>query len=180
MHSLVLIDLGNGDLPNLLFEDENLQYALSPPDDMNRQPGGILYGADEGFPGAHNFAEIPEPDSPPRIEKGVFLNASYEKFAPQMGSLGLGPDKATLFVQYLCSVAQQKSTGSMLLGIALADLVFLQAAWKILNWFAQRRLESQYEMAMFCSGCAEREQGDRSTEDLGDELKGGLVQIRSV
>ncbi|KAH8881958.1 hypothetical protein GQ53DRAFT_886259 [Thozetella sp. PMI_491] len=150
MHSLVAIDLGNTDAPNLLLHDGDIGYALNPPNDMNRQPRGLLYT--ENPVSSQNYALIPWPGIPPKGQPDrLRLNDSYDAFKPRMGTLGT--NSATLFTQYLCSILEQKNTGTMLLAILIADLVFLQAAWKFLKLVTETMLEREDPGAMVCNGC---------------------------
>ena len=144
------MDLGNRQAPNLLLEEDDLRYAILPPDDPNRQSGGFLNGSDTDGQYAR-YCRIPAPGSPaPQRDKDlVLLNETYDRFADEMGPLEC--NDATIVMQYLCSVPQSKSPGVMLLAIVLANLVFLQAAWKILNWVAEGML-SETQVAT-CRGC---------------------------
>ena len=40
LYSVVLLDLGNSEAPNLLLDNDTLQYILDPPDNFNRRQGG--------------------------------------------------------------------------------------------------------------------------------------------
>ncbi|KAF5259040.1 hypothetical protein FOXYS1_10362 [Fusarium oxysporum] len=152
LHSLIAVDLGNQNAPNLLLDKKDLQYAILPPDDPNRKNGSFLN--DSSLTGqATRYAQIPTPGAPlPPTDKNlVLLNETYDRFASEMGPLE--SNDATIVSQYLCSVPQSKSPGVMLLAILLADLVFLQAAWVIYNWIAGSMLsESQMQT---CQGCVE-------------------------
>ncbi|RKK93290.1 hypothetical protein BFJ71_g9626 [Fusarium oxysporum] len=152
LHSLIAVDLGNQNAPNLLLDKKDLQYAILPPDDPNRKNGSFLN--DSSLTGqATRYAQIPTPGAPlPPTDKNlVLLNETYDRFASEMGPLE--SNDATIVSQYLCSVPQSKSPGIMLLAILLADLVFLQAAWVIYNWIAGSMLsESQMQT---CQGCVE-------------------------
>ncbi|KAI1381877.1 hypothetical protein F4677DRAFT_439685 [Hypoxylon crocopeplum] len=109
MHSILLIDLGNNRLPNLLLDDDSLQYALLAPDDMNRRPGGLLYDNVTGFVEFYRSVYMPRPGSPPGTNENlVLINESYNAFKPLVGELGT--KNATILSQYLCSVPEQKSS----------------------------------------------------------------------
>ncbi|KAF5609761.1 uncharacterized protein FSUBG_3758 [Fusarium subglutinans] len=157
LHSLIAVDLGNKNAPNLLLDEKNLQYAILPPDDPNRKNGSFLN--DSSLTGqATRYAQIPKPGTslPPTDKNLVLLNETYDMFASKMGPLG--SKNATIVSQYLCSVPQSKNPGVMLLAILLADLVFLQAAWVIYNWIAGTMLSTSQMQT--CQGCI-----------------GGLVQV---
>jgi hypothetical protein len=67
------------------------------------------------------------------------------------GSLSV--NSSVLYTQYLCQVPVLKSTGSLIVSILIADLVFLHAAWALLNWIASTRLKSTTPAANKCAGC---------------------------
>ncbi|KAF4342813.1 hypothetical protein FBEOM_3221 [Fusarium beomiforme] len=151
LYSLIAVDLGNQPAPNLLLDKDDLQYAILPPDDPNRQKGGFLNGSD--FTGqTTRYAKIPAPGSPipPKDKNLVVLNETYDRFASEIGPLECM--NATIVSQYLCSVPQSKSPGIMLLAILLADLVFLQAAWTVFNWIAGSMLSDT--QTRNCQGCS--------------------------
>lgn len=151
MHSLISVDLGNSRLPNLLLDDESLKYALLAPDDMNRQPGGLLYDNFTGFVEFYRATKIPAPGDLSGDEDLVFINDSYNAFRSLVGDLGT--KNATILSRYLCSVPERKGTWTMLIGIVMADIVFLQAAWKLLTMTAGSMPSNQNSTAMLCQGC---------------------------
>jgi hypothetical protein len=59
---------------------------------------------------------------------------------------------SVFFTEYLCQVPTLKSAGSLILAVLVADLVFLNAAWVLLNWFAVARLDES--TAHQCEGCS--------------------------
>jgi len=63
---------------------------------------------------------------------------SYAEAKGDTGSLGTTP--AVNFTKYLCQVPQQKSTGTLLMSILVADIVFMQLLWKIFNLVATQFL----------------------------------------
>ncbi|KAF5024851.1 hypothetical protein F66182_3090 [Fusarium sp. NRRL 66182] len=94
----VSIDLGNCQSPNLLLREDDLQYAILPPDNPNRKPGGLL----TTIPGDQiPYGKIPGPTSPTpaRLMDLVFLNETYDRFKSQMGPLGCA--KATIVASSL-------------------------------------------------------------------------------
>lgn len=58
-------------------------------------------------------------------------NDSYETLKDQTGPLNTSA--AVISTKYLCQVPRRKSTGTLFLSILVADLVFMQVLWKILN-----------------------------------------------
>lgn len=73
----------------------------------------------------------------------------------------------TLNAQYLCSVPKQKGGASLIFPVLIADLVFLQACWKLFSlvmaWFVGRN----DRRANFCAGCDEAvRMKDQAADDL--------------
>jgi len=87
------------------------------------------------------------------------VETSYLKAGParqpyqQNNSSDLSIKPSVFFIEYLCQVPTLKSAGSLILAVLVADLVFLNAAWVLLNWFAVARLDNW--AAHQCEGCAE-------------------------
>ena len=70
--------------------------------------------------------------------KSIFVNAvpgpandSYDALKNQTGPLKTSV--AVISTKYLCQVPRRKSTGTLFVSILVADLVFMQALWKIYN-----------------------------------------------
>ncbi|EQB47315.1 hypothetical protein CGLO_13556 [Colletotrichum gloeosporioides Cg-14] len=171
MHSLFALDLGNCDSPNLLVDEDGLNYAILDPNNSNRLPGGIFGNfTDEDRLDNHRFTMLPRPDADESLIRGtVPLVESYSTIQPLMGPLSC--EKATIAAQYLCSVPKQKSVGVMLLAIVLADLVFLQAAWKLLQWTADSRMANRPQMK-FCEGCLDARGGNPDGIQLENQTRG--------
>lgn len=64
---------------------------------------------------------------------------------------------ATIFTQYLCSVPKQKGGFSLFFGVLLADIVFLNTAWKLFTWLATWWLGRRDLLMNHCIGCIERQ-----------------------
>ncbi|EXF83778.1 hypothetical protein CFIO01_01505 [Colletotrichum fioriniae PJ7] len=170
LFSLLSLDLGNCQAPNLLLDDRGLQYAILAPDDYNRDPGRILNGSRSQLYGSDRYNQIPAPGSNDTNSGLVTLRESYNKFQPMMGPLSC--NNATIVSQYLCSVPQQKNGGAMLFSILLADLLFLQAAWKILTWIADGMVSRGNTEAMYCQGCQARIGTYQSLQDFSSTRNG--------
>ncbi|KAK1480180.1 hypothetical protein CCUS01_00737 [Colletotrichum cuscutae] len=170
LFSLLSLDLGNCQAPNLLLDDRGLRYAILAPDDHNRDPGRILNGSRSQLYGSDRYNQIPAPRSNDTNSGLVTLRDSYDKFQPMMGPLGCS--NATIVSQYLCSVPQQKNGGAMLFSILLADLLFLQAAWKILTWIADGMVSRGNTEAMYCQGCPARIGAYQSLQDFSSTRNG--------
>lgn len=169
MHSLFALDLGNCESPNLLLDEDGLRYAIMDPQDTNRFPGALLNNFTEAVQLDNGrFTKLPKPGQA-GAEASVPLNESYMVIQPLMGPLSC--NKATIAAQYLCSVPRQKSVGVMLLAIVLADLVFLQAAWKLLQWIAGSRM-ANLPQTNVCEGCLHFQRQSLEGIELLDKPRG--------
>lgn len=101
----------------------------------------VLQQYTEAFTPNHNYGSL-WPD---------YANTSYQNRISQ----GMSPDlfirPSTFYTQYICQVPRLKSIGTLIASVILADLVFLSAAWTILNWVAARFFLKPD--AMYCNGC---------------------------
>ncbi|KAF6803188.1 hypothetical protein CSOJ01_11053 [Colletotrichum sojae] len=152
LHSLLSLDLGNCRAPSLLLDDDSLRYAILAPDDSFRARGALLNGSTAQMFGYDRYSMIPSPERAniTNLEGLVYLKDAYGALRNLTGPLGC--TNATIVTQYICSVPQQKSWGVMFFSILLADLVFLQAAWKILSWTADMFVPRGNPEAMSCQG----------------------------
>ncbi|KAI8665423.1 hypothetical protein NCS56_00978000 [Fusarium sp. Ph1] len=151
LHSLVSIDLGNCQAPNLLLNEDDLKYAIDAPESPNRKPKKDLDYRTGKYKGSMDrYSKIPRPNT--FYNKNLtFLDEAYDEFRPLTGKLAC--QKSAIVAQYLCSVPKSKSTGTMILAIVIANLVFLQAAWRLLGLIAQGMLPNADPDAMVCEGC---------------------------
>ena len=76
---------------------------------------------------------------------------SYNDLKDSVGPLSITP--STIYAQYFCQIPELKSGGSLFIAVLVADLVFLQALWKILTWCTTMWLENTNEKANYCEGC---------------------------
>lgn len=157
-----MADLANPHIPNMLLEETDLRKFLSGNGtNINRQPEGVL-GIDPGpKDNSRFFYRLTPPHGKP-FDDLVPLNQSWDKFNSEVGELGT--PSATIYKQYACSGPRQKSWGRIALLVLVADLVFLQAAWKLLNLVAGILVERQEpSTAMVCKGCLEGKETGRET-----------------
>lgn len=76
---------------------------------------------------------------------------SYDELRDTVGPLIITP--STIYAQYFCQVPELKSGGSLFVAVLVADLVFLQALWKILTWSTFMWLDHRDKTAKHCEGC---------------------------
>ncbi|KAF5527267.1 hypothetical protein CGCA056_v000246 [Colletotrichum aenigma] len=150
LYSLLSLDLGSCQSPSLLLDDNGLEYAILAPNDSNRASGNLLNGSAFAPDEIERFNRIPSPVPNSTDKRLTDLKGSFDKFHSLMGPLGC--KNATIVHQYLCSLPQQKSWGVLIFSILLADLVFLQAAWKIPTWTADALVKRGNLEAMSCEG----------------------------
>ena len=109
-YSTIMTDLGQTTAtPNILLNETALQYFTQ------------------------NFTTMES-----TYMKAPFVNAvpgpandSYDALKDQTGPLNTSV--AVISTKYLCQVPRRKSTGTLFVSILVADLVFMQALWKIYN-----------------------------------------------
>jgi hypothetical protein len=103
-YSTVLTDLGQITAePNLLTNADDLEYF------------------------SRNFSTIQRHKA--NADPGPEVDMYYGSANNGAGLLGTTP--SVISMGYICQVPQLKSTGNLLLSILVADLVFLQAAWRL-------------------------------------------------
>ena len=105
-YSTILTDLGQTTtVPNILLNATTLQYFTQ------------------------NFTSMQ--NNTPNAQPGPARD-SYEALKDQTGPLNTST--AVISTRYLCQVPRRKSTGTLFVSILVADLVFMQALWKIFNF----------------------------------------------
>jgi hypothetical protein len=151
-YSLVLSDLGQAVPTNLLTNPGlimELQEAI-PVQDASTVPERLGY-------------DISTPPSDLYQNETAFFNWFGEffvqYFVPSDKQIATNTPvvlPSVIAQQYYCQVPQLKSTGSLLVAVLVADLVFLQVLWKVLNLAVTFSLKRQRRDANYCDGCAKR------------------------
>ncbi|PSR80093.1 hypothetical protein BD289DRAFT_441437 [Coniella lustricola] len=72
-----------------------------------------------------------------------------------LGTSELQGQPAQFSVQYICSVPRQKDTGSLIVSVAVANIVLLSAFWKLFETVARRWLIAKDRNWNVCPGCLE-------------------------
>lgn len=122
--STVLVDLGQNKSSNILLDDAKLKNFTSDFDQLDQHSLAVKHG-----PGT-------EP---------------YDPASNLTGPLSTGP--ATINTAYICNVPRRKSAGVLVWLILLADVVFLQLAWKIFKMIVDWWVERKDRESQFCEGC---------------------------
>lgn len=89
------------------------------------------------------------------------------------GAQYLGTTKAaTISTQYLCSVPKQKGGFSLFFGVLLADIVFLNTAWKLFTWIVTWWLGKKDPLMNHCVGCMQRQEVVLIEQDSASRVYG--------
>ncbi|KAI9774453.1 MAG: hypothetical protein M1839_001736 [Geoglossum umbratile] len=147
--SLILVDLGNDQAPNLLLNPDLLQYALNPgADDFNRLPGAPL-SHDPQKLDWWKIAALPPPDKPLEEKTAVPMDQAFAKF--QTGPLKTKP--AFIYAEYICSVSEKKATSALVLFTLIANFALFQAAWALFKYVVDRKVTWKNPSTNYCEGC---------------------------
>ncbi|OCK73881.1 hypothetical protein K432DRAFT_311851 [Lepidopterella palustris CBS 459.81] len=151
-HSLVLVDLGNSQAPNVLLDEHLLQYALNATGNFNRYGGPLanISALDEW-----KFARLSPPDQAKEERiTSVPMNEAYSMFKDKYHMGNLSTHNATIYAQYICSVPQKKSNGTMALLILVANFALFQTAWTIFKFLSDQVATGKTGLtAMYGEGC---------------------------
>ena len=128
-YSTILTDLGQTTAsPNILLNETALRYYTQNFTDMRQQEYENDY--------QYRLRTITGPGT-----------GSYEDLKNRTGTLGTSP--SVFSTKYLCQVPRQKSTGSIIVSVVIADLVFLQALWRLFTlitdtWLTKSHAEGKF------------------------------------
>ena len=144
MYSAVLTDLGQASAPslsNIVDNETMLQYFSS-------NFSGIAWWSP-----IYGFHQM-ESQSYDNRQSGP----------DPTGPLGLTP--SIISTNYLCQVPQQKGLGDIFISVLLADLVLLQAAWRLYTFSIYEFCLRKRPRGKYCEGCLNEVREDReSSED---------------
>lgn len=154
-YSSVLVDLGKPGHQNLLMDEHLLQYIMLHPDDSFRNDPENSLNCSDSDCNYYWFmwSAISPPGTDPSWPNNysILMSDSYDTFKAQMSPLGTFD--ATIFTQYACSIPVRKEAGALFITILIADLVFLQAVWVLLNVVAANMVVKKSPSSMYCEGC---------------------------
>lgn len=144
-YSLLLSDFGSASMTNALMSRHGIEWLS---DQIDRKLEN------------QNLPEVTgRPDDIPNIdgtEAGSYpINETYELVTR---ALDHPPDLTnarppTIYTEYLCSIPLQRGWGALLVSVLVADLVFLQTMWQILNFVTTQWMQRRYEDVNYCVGC---------------------------
>jgi hypothetical protein len=134
IYSTILTDFGQASsTPNILTDGDTLQYFTS----------------NFSLALQHIANAAPGP-----------ATQDYDTLKATTGPLGMTP--SVISTNYICQVPQLKSGGNLFLAVLVADLVFLQALWKIFTLATDWLLLRKRPSANQCQGCI----GDTSRHQI--------------
>lgn len=107
----------------------------------------------------------------------------WETFGPSTGSLATKP--ATFYTQYQCQVPVQKSVGSVVIAIFIADLVLLQALWTFFTLIVDFGLRRTDKTADHCMGCLDahanmQQHGDVQETQISESVSKPISRFGSL
>lgn len=144
LYSCVLADLGNADAENVLTNPQLLQNWTSV---FGERPGSDYMGP--------AFMSYNNQQSSNFYTGNLFVNGS------------------TIYSEYFCQVTKPKPFGSLVIAIVVADLVFLNALWRILNWTTTMWVDHRDSQAQYCKGCLVLMDKGHELEPMGQEGTSG-------
>lgn len=169
LYSLLLSDFGVQDETNALITPSGVKWLQDLVDpELKGKTTDMIVGRYSGRPdGIPNAINKTGPTYP--------INETYQLVSKDLGEPPnlTNTNSSTIFMQYLCSIPQRKGGAALFFAVLLADLVFLQAAWMLLNLAATWWLQRKYEQANYCEGC-------RAVEASGPKRKVSDYQLLPV
>ncbi|TGJ78385.1 hypothetical protein E0Z10_g10382 [Xylaria hypoxylon] len=93
------------------------------------------------------------------------IQKSFDPSRSQSETQQLGVNDSMLATDYLCQVPRLKSAGTLFLSVLVADLVILQAIWKIYTLVANSFLPKDNDKKKQCNACTCSTQDEKGTQD---------------
>jgi hypothetical protein len=128
-YSSILLDLGQTDASsNMLLNETALKFYLQ------EYPTLYQNETEKDFYELESWSGVKLPPSNP------------DDFTSLIGNLSTSP--SVIRTKYLCQVPKKKSPGSIIISILVADIVFMQALWKLFNfivstWLTHRHVDGK-------------------------------------
>ena len=153
VYSLALTDLGQSTADNILARPRLLMDFTSPAlFELNRTTYSIGWNSNWFDNETIFFDTVPS-----QIINFGGMGAGFSALLPAYSKPPV-VQPAVISQQYFCQVPQLKSTGSLLISIVVADLVFLQVLWKVFNMVVTLGMERHHPDSKHCEGCAKKEE----------------------
>jgi hypothetical protein len=150
LYSLLLSDFGVVDQTNAFLTPAGGKWLGNQVDyDLANNSAGF----DTNFTGIPNDVQ----NATDKYGSPYPIDQAYELVVEAIGPPNLNSTaNSTIFTQYLCSIPKRKSGGALFFAVLLADLVFLQTVWTLLNVVATWRLQRTNDQDNYCDGCKAR------------------------
>ena len=158
--SLLLSDMGVYDETNALATADGIDFLQS------RNDTGLRTAAAEDDSDEFNIGTITRQYNP---EDGATRATSNHT-----------NQVSTLFAQYLCSVPKQKGGFSLFFSVLLADIVFLNACWKVFGWVATYLLGRRDPYFNCCERCISKMSEGKAQEGHGRSRPHQMLQLSSM
>lgn len=144
----VLADLGRDDefMPNMLASPESLEYLTA---NLSVVNASLPDGADGWRWGLVNPS-----------------NSRVPYLAQKDGTTQLGVSASVLATSYICQTPKLKNTGTLIVSVLVADLVLLQAIWKVYTMVLDYFVVSKSQNGNHCEGCVGILKSDVPLQDI--------------
>lgn len=152
-HSTILTDLGQPN-PNILVNQEWLKHFSKDIDSI-----AALQNSGMDVWGAGNNFKLSDYSGLADLTFGPYTSDNASNWR-------LAADPSYISVTYLCQVPKLKSGGSLFISVLIADLVFLQALWKLFTLIVDFFLYRRHPESGSCKRCGEVQE----TEDEAFEM----------
>lgn len=130
----VLADLGRNDdfMPNILASPESLEYLTA----------------------NLSLVNMSLPDGAEGWKWGMSkIDSRVPYLAQKDGTTQLGVNASVLATSYICQTPKLKNTGTLIVSVLVADLVLLQAIWKVYTMVVDYFAVSKRNDLNHCEGC---------------------------
>ncbi|OQO02979.1 hypothetical protein B0A48_11262 [Cryoendolithus antarcticus] len=149
-YSILLSDFGVLDFTNAFATVPGIEYIQS------RQDTDLAAAAEE-----FHFDIADE-----HLKTGRIAPVLQPGQNPILYNMTAGP--TTVYTQYLCSVPKRKSGMSLIFPVLIADIVFLQAVWKLFILITTWWLGRTDKQMNYCAGCLETKRAGDLAVDAFD------------
>ena len=167
IYSLLLADLGQLVSTNILADPKLIMQMLemSPARPVSTSPGPPDVFANETkffdwFGSAETYSDL-----------GRTIYNPLRGLDGQPSTLIPVVFPAVILTQYTCQVPELKSIGSLLIAVVVADLVFVQTLWTVLNFVVTFVLTRRHRDAQYCEGCTKQLDSSQHSYALANSME---------
>jgi hypothetical protein len=90
-------------------------------------------------------------------------------YSPSSATEPVAVPPSVISTTYFCQIPQRKSTGSLIMSLVLADLVYLQALWKMFKLAVDSFTAKRYPHLNCCGECSAAEEGSGEYKIITDD-----------